>query len=458
MQEDTISAVATAPGEGGIGIIRLSGRTALDIAGRIFRDSRGNFINDFISHKALYGHVVDPFADDNIIDECLMLPMPAPHSYTREDVAEFHCHGGSLSVGRILALTLKMGARLAEQGEFTKRAFLNGRIDLAQAEAVIDIIQAKTELSLNISVKNLAGNLSSIINNMRDRCLQMIAQLEATIDFPEEDIEELENKDIEMRVKNLIVELDMLLSTAETGRIMRDGLKTAIIGKPNVGKSSLLNALLREKRAIVTDIPGTTRDTIEEYVNIGGVPLRIIDTAGIRETDDHVEKIGVTKAKETLLNAGLVLVMFDASQPLDDEDRQVLSLLADKKAIILVNKSDLPRRLDFDELSMYGETIVTVSLLEGVGLDNLEKAIVDMVYEGKAKNADSIVANVRHIDLLSKTRNHLSEAAQSAKMNLPPDCTVIDLRAAWESLGMITGETVGEDLLDRIFSQFCIGK
>ncbi|MEG6584434.1 tRNA uridine-5-carboxymethylaminomethyl(34) synthesis GTPase MnmE [Dendrosporobacter sp. 1207_IL3150] len=459
MQEDTISAVATAVGEGGIGIIRLSGSESIKIANKLFQGYRGKKAEQLESHKAAYGHIIS--LDNSVVDEVLLLVMKGPNSYTREDVVEIHCHGGPIPLRNILGLTLKAGARLAEPGEFTKRAFLNGRLDLTQAEAVIDVIRAKTDASLRMAVGNLSGQLSEKIRGLRNDILGMIAHLEAAIDFPEEDIEEIAAQDVEERVKVVRQAINYLLSTANTGRILREGLETVIIGKPNVGKSSLLNALLKEKRAIVTDIPGTTRDIIEEFVNIGGIPLKIIDTAGIRETDDVVEKIGVEKAKDFINRADLILMILDASKPLEEEDIEVLHLLKDKKAIILVNKSDLPTVINLNEIQdrLPGKTVLKISTIEGSGLSELEKIIADMVYGGQVQQSDgTFVNNVRQVELLRQTDNYLLEVLHTISAAMPPDCVVVDLRAAWDKLGEISGDTVGEDIIDQIFSQFCIGK
>lgn len=459
-QEDTISAVATAIGEGGIGIVRLSGPQALTVADALFRGVRGRRASDVASHTVAYGRIVDP-ATEAVVDEVLLLVMRAPRSYTREDVVEIHCHGGPAPLRKILDLTLAHGARLAEPGEFTKRAFLNGRLDLAQAEAVIDIIRAKTDASLRMAVSHLAGGLSAQIRTLRDDILAMIAHLEAAIDFPEEDIEELATEQAAAGINGLLAAIDKLLATAQTGRILREGLETVIIGKPNVGKSSLLNALLREKRAIVTDIPGTTRDIIEEYVNIRGVPLKIVDTAGIRETTDLVEKIGVERAQEIMQRADLVLLVLDASAPLSAEDRQVLEMLQQQQVIVLINKTDLPVQLELDEVMarMAGRRVLRISVLEGTGLDELEQAIVDMVYAGETAPSDSaFVSNVRHVAALRHARQRLADALATISAGMPPDFVVVDLRAAWEKLGEITGETVGDDIIDQIFARFCIGK
>lgn len=458
--DDTISAIATAIGEGGIGIIRISGNKAMAIADKLFISKSGKQVADILSHQIVYGNIVDPESSDTV-DEAILLIMRAPRSYTCEDIVEIHCHGGPIPLKRILDLTLKHGARLAEPGEFTKRAFLNGRLDLAQAEAVIDIIRSKTDASLKVAVGNLSGRLSEQVKFLRQSILKMIAQLEAAIDFPEEDIEEAAAADVAQLIREARTQLNTLLATAQTGRILREGLATVIIGKPNVGKSSLLNALLREKRAIVTDIPGTTRDIIEEYVNIRGIPLKIIDTAGIRDTADVVEKIGVDRAKDLVGQADLILLLLDSSAPLSAEDRAVLALLPGKHAIILINKSDLPARLEMEEVERYtgGRLVLKISVAQEEGLAELEQAIADMVYRGQVSQGEAaFVNNVRHAAALRAAVERLADAAATIEANMPPDCIVIDLRAAWEKLGEVTGDTVGEDIIDQIFTQFCIGK
>lgn len=459
-QDDTISAVATAIGEGGIGIIRMSGPDSISIADQLFVGTSGLTAAKAASHHVYYGSIADPESGQKI-DEVLLIVMKEPRSYTRENVVEIHCHGGPVPLRRILELTLRFGARLAEPGEFTKRAFLNGRLDLAQAEAVIDIIRSKTDASLKLAVNHLSGHLSEVVRNIRDKALEMIAHLEAAIDFPEDDIEEVTSQQVDEQLIPLMAQLDQLLATAQTGRILREGLQTVIIGKPNVGKSSLLNALLREKRAIVTDIPGTTRDIIEEYVNIRGIPLKIVDTAGIRETEDVVEQLGVQRAREFVDKADLILLLLDSSLPLAEEDKQVLEILAGRQALVLINKTDLPQKLDMPEIMQYskGYQVLRISVENGSGIDALEEAIVERVYSGQVTQSEgAFVTNVRHITVLRQAYQHLAEARNTIAVNMPPDCIVVDLRAAWERLGEITGDTAGEDLLDQIFSRFCIGK
>lgn len=458
--DDTISAISTAIGEGGIGIVRISGSKAIAIADEFFTSRSGKRAEAILSHQAVYGNIIDP-ENNEIIDEAIVLIMRAPRSYTREDIVEIHCHGGPVPLRRILDLTLRLGARMAEPGEFTKRAFLNGRLDLAQAEAVMDVIRAKTDASLKVAVGNLSGQLSEQVKSIRQSVLGMIAQLEAAIDFPEDDIEEATAVDVAKLINQVKSQLASLLATAQTGRILREGLATVIIGKPNVGKSSLLNALLREKRAIVTDIPGTTRDIIEEYVNIRGIPLRIIDTAGIRDTADVVEKIGVEKAKELVSQADLILLLLDWSAPLSSEDRSVLELLSDRRAIVLINKSDLPPKLELAEVERYseGRLVLKISVAQGEGLAELEQAIADIVYSGQVGQGEAaFVNNLRHADALRQANDRLADAMATIAAGMPPDCIVVDLRAAWEKLGEVTGDTVGEDIIDQIFSQFCIGK
>ena len=457
---ETISAVATAAGEGAIGIVRISGSRAISIVSEFFQGINGKKIVDIDSQKMAYGHIMDP-ENQKIVDEVLVLIMRAPRSYTREDVVEIHCHGGVVPLRKILELTLRYGARLAEPGEFTKRAFLNGRLDLSQAEAVIDIIRAKTDASLRMALGHLAGALSEKIRMLRYDILGMIANLEATIDFPEEDIEELTAQQVKTAVTVVLAEIEHLLATKETGRILREGLETVIIGKPNVGKSSLLNALLKEKRAIVTDVPGTTRDIIEEFVNIRGVPLKIVDTAGIRDTADIVEKLGVEKAREYIRTGDLILVLLDSSLPLSAEDREVLELLPGREAIVLINKSDLPTLLNMDEVYTYvsDQRVIKISVIDSSGLAELEQVIVDMVYSGQVQQKEgAFINNLRQGNLLEQAKTNLLAVLLTIDDGMPPDCIVVDLRDAWERLGEITGDTVGSDIIEQIFSNFCIGK
>jgi tRNA modification GTPase len=459
MQADTISAIATAIGEGGIGIIRISGEKALEIAAKIFRPQSGKSPEEISSHQAVYGMITAE--DGMIIDEAICLIMRAPHSYTVEDVVELQCHGGTMPLRQALELTYRAGARPAEPGEFTKRAFLNGRLDLTQAQAVMDVITSKTEASLRMAESHLAGKFSKKIDAMRHDILAMIAHLEASIDFPEDDIDDVVTEEVRSRIEIIRSQISGLLATAKTGKILRDGLETAIIGKPNVGKSSLLNALLQETRAIVTNVPGTTRDSIEEYANIGGIPLRIIDTAGIRDTDDFVEKLGVDKARAYIEHASLVLVLFDFSREISSEDEDIIKLVKDKEALILINKTDLKGYLSVAKIreKLPLHKFIEISTVEETGLDQLRTAITDMVYSDQVQQGESaFVNNAREANILHVADTHLKEALMTIEHEMSADFVVIDLRSAWEKLGEITGDTVGEDIIDEIFSQFCIGK
>ena len=466
MQADTIAAIATAPGEAGVGMLRISGARAIEVADAVFRAASGKRLKDAETRRVLYGHVVDE--EGAPIDEVLALVMRAPHSYTREDVVELSCHGGSIVLRRVLGRVLAAGARSAERGEFTKRAFLSGRLDLSQAQAVMEIVSARTDRALRVAEGHLAGHFSGKIHAMRQKCLGLIAHLEAAIDFPEDEIDDVVIDEVERAVAQLRQEIRALLATAHTGRILRDGLPTAIVGKPHVGKSSLMNALLREARAIVTDIPGTTRDSIEEYADIGGVPLRIIDTAGIRETDDVVERIGVEKARGCIERAALVLALFDGAQPLAAEDEEILSLVAGRPALLLLTKSDLPPVTTPAALAAAyarcaggdaaAPAILAISAREEQGLSALAAAIGDFAGTGSGLEEGSFVSDERSAALLRAADAQLGAALKTIGAGLSVDFISIDLRAAWEKLGEITGETVGEDIIDEIFSKFCIGK
>ena len=376
-------------------------------------------------------------------------------------MVEIYCHGGIVPVRRILELTLENGARLADKGEFTKRAFLNGRLDLSLAEAVIDLIKAKTDESYNVSLNQLEGNLSKEVETIREILLNIIAHIEANIDFSDEDIEEIDYKELEEQANLVREKIEKLLSTASKGRILRDGLNTVILGKPNVGKSSLLNAILRENRAIVTDIPGTTRDIIEEYVNIDGIPLKIIDTAGIRDAENIVEKIGVDRAKDMVNKADLIIAVFDASKTLTDEDFHIIDIIQDKNTIVLLNKLDLPNEYDKEYLQnlIPNKKIITTSIATGIGIDELENTIKEMFYSGELNiESDAIVTNMRHKNQLIKAEENILDAINGIKINMPLDCIEVDIRNCWDNLGEITGDGIGEDILDKIFSEFCIGK
>lgn len=457
---DTIAAISTAIGEAGIGIVRLSGRDSIEIANRIFIGNKVKSLDEAENRKLTYGHIVDP-ETGQIIDEVLIAYMKEPYTYTRENVVEIYCHGGVISVKRILEAVLSCGARLAEPGEFTKRAFLNGRLDLAQSEAVIDLIRAKTDKSLQVSLSQLEGGLSKRIRDIRNMLLEMLAHINASIDFSEDDVEDMGYEELENKARLVKDEIEKLLRTADRGKILRDGLNTVILGKPNVGKSSLLNSILRENRAIVTNIPGTTRDIIEEYVNIDGIPLKIIDTAGIRNTEDIVEKIGVDKAKEKVNKADLIIAVFDISNELSDEDYEIIEIIKDKQAIVLLNKSDLPKKYDKDyfEKLLPDKTIIYTSILEDIGVDALEEEIKRLFYSGDIDiESDVVVTNMRHKNQLIKAKKNIEDGIEGILANVPLDCIEVDIKACWENLGEISGDTVGEDILDRIFSDFCIGK
>lgn len=453
-EQDTICAVSTPPGEGGIGIIRVSGRDAVPIASGIFRPHTVSGSALGASHTLRYGHVVDP-ATNELVDEVLVSVMRAPATYTREDVVEINCHGGMVPLWRTMDLLVAAGARQAEPGEFTKRAFLNGRIDLAQAEAVMDIIRAKTDLALQAANEQLRGGLSAEISVLRDRLIAIIASVEAGIDFPE-DMESEAGKTPEEEVSRVLDGIDGLLSSASFGRILRDGFATSIVGRPNVGKSSLLNALLRQDRAIVTEVPGTTRDVLEEYLNVAGVPLRILDTAGIRHSHDVVEQEGIRRSLEAMGSADIVLVVLDGSQPLMPEDRLVLDAVNGKNAIAVINKSDLPRKL---EANGQPETRIAVSCRTGAGLEDLRQSIADMVKKGTITSREHAWAvNQRHRTALEQTKESLQRAIETITSGLSPEFIAVDLRGALDSLGLIIGATYTEDILERIFNDFCIGK
>ena len=457
---DTIAAISTAPGEGAIGIVRISGEDAIRIADEVYR-LKEKRLKEQPSHTIHYGHIVDP-KNDEVIDEVMVTVLRAPKTFTREDVVEINCHGGIVAINRILQLVLRMGARLAEPGEFTKRAFLNGRIDLSQAEAVMDLIRAKTDKSMQMAMRQLDGELSKLIQNLRQEILNTLAQVEVNIDYPEyDDVEEMTLQLLREKTQQVSQGIRALLNTASQGKILRDGLKTAIVGRPNVGKSSLLNVLLREEKAIVTDIAGTTRDTIEEYVNVRGVPLQLIDTAGIRETDDVVERIGVERSRKALNEADFVLLILNQSEELMDEDLRLLEQTKDFKRIILLNKTDLPTKIDMDKVKEFvtDSEIVTTSMLKKEGMDQLEEKIADYFFQGQMNERDATyLSNTRHIALLEKAEQALQEVANGVDMGMPVDLIQIDFTRAWDLLGEITGDTVQDELLTQLFSQFCLGK
>ena len=456
--DDTIAAIATAPGEGGIGIIRISGSNSLEVAEEIFKSVSGKKISEYNLRSLIYGDIFD---GEKRIDEVLVAYMKGPHSYTGEDVIEINCHGGFISVKKILELILTKDVRLAEAGEFTKRAFLNGRIDLSQAEAVIDVIKSKTDKAQEVAQSQLEGSLAKKIRELRSKVTEVLAQLEESIDFSDEDVEDVTYKEIEEKSLELRDEIKKLYDSAESGKILRDGLKTVIIGKPNVGKSSLLNSILGENRAIVTEIPGTTRDVIEEFVNIKGIPLKIVDTAGIRETEDIVEKIGVQKSKESIESADLVIIVLDSSKQLTDEDLEILQSAQSKKTIVLLNKIDLEQVIDESEIEKFvgKENIIKISALKNEGIEQIHDKIESMVFTGDVKSSSSLViTNSRHKDALYKAYNSINDAIDGIMQRLPYDFIEVDFKNIWDYLGYINGDTVQEDLLDTIFSNFCIGK
>lgn len=461
MHEDTIAAISTPIGEGAIAIVRLSGDEAIDVADRIFRSPSGKRLADEQSHTIHYGHLVDPSTDE-VVEEVMVSIMKAPKTFTREDVVEINCHGGLVAVNRVLSLTLRMGARLAEPGEFSKRAFMNGRIDLSQAEAVMDLIRAKTDRAMNVALNQMEGKLSRLIGDLRQALLETLAQVEVNIDYPEyDDVEEVTIPLMTEKCMWVKRGIEKLLRTSSQGKILREGLSTVIIGRPNVGKSSLLNSLVQENKAIVTEIAGTTRDIIEEYVNVRGVPLRLIDTAGIRETEDIVERIGVERSRQVLKEADLILLVLNHSEELSDEDIRLFEATEGMDRIVIVNKTDLPRRIDIQQVeNIVGEgQIVTTSLLKDEGVEELEEAIAKLFFEGKIDSGDmTYVSNARHIALLHKAHQAIEDALAAAEAGVPVDMIQIDLTRSWELLGEIIGDTVQDSLINQLFSQFCLGK
>ena len=415
-------------------------------------------IKDYNARTLIYGTIVD---GEKVIDEVLVAYMKGPNSYTAEDVIEINCHGGFISVKKILELILSKDVRLAEAGEFTKRAFLNGRIDLSQAEAIIDVIKSKTDMAHEVAQSQLEGSLAKKIKDLRMNVTEVLAHLTVSIDFSEEDVEEITYQTLETKSFELRNEIKKLYDTAESGKILRDGLKTVIVGKPNVGKSSLLNSILGENRAIVTDIAGTTRDVIEEFVNIKGIPLKIVDTAGIRETDDIVEKIGVEKSRESFSTADLVIMVLDASRKLAEEDIEILESLENKKTIVLLNKIDLKPEIEIEKIKEYvnEEDIIEISALKHQGIEELHDKIEAMVYQGSVKNSSNLmITNSRHKDALFKAYEAINDAISAIEQRMPYDFIEVDFKNIWDYLGYINGDTVREDLLDTIFANFCIGK
>lgn len=467
MKTDTIAAIATALSESGIGIIRISGDEAITVADSVYKSPSGNIkMKNVDSHTIQYGYIVDN--NQEIIDEVMVSVMRAPRSYTTEDTVEINCHGGVLIMQKILAEVLKNGARIAEPGEFTKRAFLNGRIDLSRAEAVIDVIHSQNEYALNSSIKQLRGNLSGVIRRLREEIIYEIAFIESALDDPEHISLDGYTGKLSVKIDKLLQELDGLIQSAGNGKLMKEGISTVIVGKPNAGKSSLLNLMVGEERAIVTEIAGTTRDVLQESIMLHGIGLNIIDTAGIRDTRDVVEQIGVERAKKYAGEADLIIYVVDTSVPLDESDREIIRMIADKKTIILLNKTDLVSEVDEQRLQqeidnlipMHGEiAMIKTSTKESTGIDVFEKQIKEMFFQGHIKNNNEVViTNMRHREALQNAYESLEMVMRSIEDDMPEDFYSIDLMSAYASLGTIIGEEVGEDLLDEIFSKFCMGK
>ncbi|WP_180994339.1 tRNA uridine-5-carboxymethylaminomethyl(34) synthesis GTPase MnmE [Bacillus sp. Marseille-P3661] len=455
---DSIAAISTPMGEGAIAIVRVSGDEAFKVVNTIFK---GKNLEAVPSHTIHYGFIIDPETNEKV-EEVMVSVMKGPKTFTREDVVEINCHGGLVSVNRVLQLVLNQGVRLAEPGEFTKRAFLNGRIDLSQAEAVMDLIRAKTDRAMNVAIGQMEGRLSKLIRGLRQTILETLAHVEVNIDYPEyDDVEEMTHKLLKEKSIEIKNEIEKLLETSKQGKILREGLSTVIIGRPNVGKSSLLNSLVHENKAIVTDIPGTTRDVIEEYVNVRGVPLRLVDTAGIRETEDIVERIGVERSRQVLKEADLILLVLNNAEELSDEDRRLFEAVSGMDVIVIVNKIDLNSKLSLDEVKDLAKNypVISTSLKEETGIDLLEEAISSLFFKGKLEVADlTYVSNTRHIALLNQAKKSIEEVLSGIEVGVPIDMIQIDFTRTWEILGEIIGDTVHESLIDQLFSQFCLGK
>ncbi|WP_350255206.1 tRNA uridine-5-carboxymethylaminomethyl(34) synthesis GTPase MnmE [Bacillus halotolerans] len=458
---DTIAAISTPMGEGAIAIVRLSGPEAIQIADRMYKGPKGKTISSVESHTIHYGHIVDK-RTDRVVEEVMVSVLKAPRTFTREDVIEINCHGGIVTVNQVLQLALREGARLAEPGEFTKRAFLNGRIDLSQAEAVMDLIRAKTDRAMNVAMNQMEGRLSALVRRLRDDILETLAHVEVNIDYPEyDDVEEMTHQLLVEKASSVKKEIEALLRTSEQGKILREGLSTVIIGRPNVGKSSLLNSLVHEAKAIVTDIPGTTRDVIEEYVNVRGVPLRLVDTAGIRETEDIVERIGVERSRQVLKEADLILLVLNYSEELSEEDVKLFEAVEGMDVIVIMNKTDLEAKIDIERVRELanGRPVVTTSLLKEEGVNDLEEAIQSLFYTGAIESGDlTYVSNTRHISILQEAKRAIEDALSGIEQDVPIDMVQIDLTRCWEFLGEIIGDAVHESLIDQLFSQFCLGK
>ena len=460
MNTDTIAAIATAMSNSGIGIIRVSGNESIEIVDHVFKNSKKeNSLKRYKSHTIHYGFIYD---ENKILDEVMVSVFKSPHSFTTEDTVEINCHGGILVLQKILELLIKNGARLAEPGEFTKRAFLNGRIDLSEAEAVMDVISSQNEMALQSSVKQLQGSLSDKVKELRSEIIYEIAFIESALDDPEHISLDGFTERLENKIEFLSSSVDKLLSTAENGKMIREGIRTVIVGKPNAGKSSLLNLLAGEEKAIVTEIAGTTRDIIEENINLKGIHLHIIDTAGIRKSDDVVEQIGVEKAKKYTADADLVIYVIDSSVPLDQNDYDIMEMIREKKCIILFNKTDMESLVSFDDLKDKTDDshiMIKISAKENKGIDDFEKAVEKMFFQGKIRENDEVmITNMRHKEALLEVKESLLQVKKSLDAGMPEDFYSIDLMSAYQSLGRIIGEETSEDLVNEIFSKFCMGK
>ncbi|BBK83379.1 tRNA uridine-5-carboxymethylaminomethyl(34) synthesis GTPase MnmE [Staphylococcus epidermidis] len=459
MDFDTITSISTPMGEGAIGIVRLSGPQAIEIGDILYKGKKK--LSEVETHTINYGHIIDPETNETV-EEVMVSVLRAPKTFTREDIIEINCHGGILTINRILELTMTYGARMAEPGEYTKRAFLNGRIDLSQAEAVMDFIRSKTDRASKVAMNQIEGRLSDLIKKQRQSILEILAQVEVNIDYPEyDDVEDATTDFLLEQSKRIKEEINQLLETGAQGKIMREGLSTVIVGRPNVGKSSMLNNLIQDNKAIVTEVAGTTRDVLEEYVNVRGVPLRLVDTAGIRDTEDIVEKIGVERSRKALSEADLILFVLNNNEPLTEDDQTLFEVIKNEDVIVIINKTDLEQRLDVSELrEMIGDMpLIQTSMLKQEGIDELEIQIKDLFFGGEVQNQDmTYVSNSRHISLLKQARQSIQDAIDAAESGIPMDMVQIDLTRTWEILGEILGESASDELIDQLFSQFCLGK
>ncbi|MDD7305436.1 MAG: tRNA uridine-5-carboxymethylaminomethyl(34) synthesis GTPase MnmE [Peptoniphilaceae bacterium] len=455
MSEKTIAAISTPPGTGGISIVRMSGDDSFDIINRIFRPNKGGPIDkDRDNRKLRFGYIYD---GEELIDEVMVAFMKGPYTYTREDICEINCHGSYISVKKILNLLLNQGAYMADRGEFTKRAFLNGRIDLSQAEAVLDIINSTNELSQKSGLEQLSGSLRDAIADVRKSQLEALSRIEYSINFTE-DGEDLPVDNIISYMEEARAKIDKLVSTSKNGKIVKEGVNTTIIGKPNVGKSSLLNALLKENRAIVTDIPGTTRDSITEYISLGNLTLKINDTAGIRETDDLVEQIGVDRSKKLANTSDLIIGIFDSSRPFDREDQEIIDLIKDRTSIIILNKTDLDQKFNYNKIKNLSLPIIEASVKNNVGIDRLENLISDIFDTKQLEKEPVLITNLRHERLLKSAKQKLENSLRDIKRQVPIDAIEVDLRSSYEDLGLIIGEAVSDEIMDKVFKEFCVGK